>query len=274
MKLPLRPRVVRIAPEMDHESGPAIDVSAKHVAVVAHWSEDQRLSRSVQTLLSEFRDAGFHCALVSTSSATGRLVFDQPGLDGEVTVLRRSNVGYDFGSWAAFLHAFPDVRRARRVLLANDSLVGPFESLGGILADFDRCPADIWGLVGTTQDAPHLQSHFVGYRDGALASPVLASFWDHIRVEPTKRDLIKRYEIGLTRLAVREGYVTVAHFPWHWVTSRGQNPTSLAWHRLVEEGFPFVKRELVLRPPPEVLDAQDIERVVRERWGQDVYEWV
>ncbi len=266
--------MARVAPELRHESGPRVDVSAERIAVVAHWSDGQRLSRSVQTLLSELLDAGFSSALVSSSEAHGPLLFDQRGLAGEVTVLRRPNVGYDFGSWAAFLQAYPEVRHAPRVLLANDSLVGPFESLGAILAAFNRCPADIWGLVGTTQDAPHLQSHFVGYRDGVLASPVLAAFWDDIRVEPTKRQLVRRYEIGLSQLAAREGYVAVAHFPWHWVTSRGQNPTSLAWHRLIEVGFPFVKRELVLRPPPEVADAAQIERVVRERWGQNVYDWV
>lgn len=266
--------MVDVAPELAHESGPSVETSARQVAVVAHWSEQPRLSRSVQTLLGEFVAAGFNCALVSSAPVAGPLQFDRPGLADRVTVLRRPNVGYDFGSWAAFLHAFPAVRSAPRVLLANDSLVGPFESLAGILADFDTCPTDVWGLVGTTQDAPHLQSHFVGYRDGVLSSEVFARFWDDVRVEPSKRALIQRYEIGLSQLAMREGYVTVAHFPWQWTTSRGQNPTSLRWHRLIDKGFPFVKRELVLRPPPEVPDAADIERVVRQRWGQNVYEWV
>ena len=274
MRLKRRPRVARVAPALEHESGPPFELHAKNVAVVAHWSEGTRLTRSVQTLLSELTSSGFRCVLVSSSSAPGPLAFDSPDLAGAVTVLRRPNVGYDFGSWAAFLHAFPEVRQAPRVLLANDSLVGPFASLAGILADFDRCPADIWGLVGTTQDAPHLQSHFVGYRDGVLASPVLSDFWEDVRIEPTKRRLIQRYEIGMSQMARREGFVTVAHFPWHWVTTRGQNPTSLGWRRLIDVGFPFVKRELVLRPPPEVPDAHQIEQVVRERWGQDVYEWV
>ena len=263
-----------VAPGLVHESGPSVEASAQRVAVVAHWSDRPCLSRSVQTLLHEFVAAGFNCALVSSAPVAGPLQFDLPGLADQVTVLRRPNVGYDFGSWTSFLHAFPAVRSAPRVLLANDSLVGPFESPAGILADFDTCPTDVWGLIGTTQDAPHLQSHFVGYRDGVLSTPVLSRFWDDVRVEPRKRELIVRYEIGLSQLAMREGYVTVAHFPWQWTTTRGQNPTSLGWRRLIDRGFPFVKRELVLRPPPEVPDAADIERVVRQRWGQNVYEWV
>lgn len=274
MRLTLRPRVTRVSPGLVRESGPPPDASADRMAVVAHWSDRPKLSRSVQTLLSELTEARFSCVLVSTSTADGRLLFSDPDLADSTTVLRRPNVGYDFGSWSTFLHAFPQVRHASRVLLVNDSLVGPFDSLGDILDSFDRCPTDIWGLVGTTQDAPHLQSHFVGYRNGVLASPVLTRFWEDVRVERTKRNLIRRYEIGLSKLAVEEGFVTVAHFPWHWFTARGQNPTSLGWRRLIDAGFPFVKRELVLRPPPEVLDATDIAAVVQHRWGQNVYEWV
>ena len=39
-------------------------------------------------------------------------------------------------------------------------------------------------------------------------------------------------------------------------------------------GFPFVKRELVLRPPDEVADVGDVPGVVRDLYGVDVMEWV
>jgi len=159
-------------------------------------------------------------------------------------------------------------------MLANDSLLGPFETIRPFLDAFDSCPTDIWGVTGTTQDAAHLQSHMIGYREGVLGEPALRRFWDGVRVEPTKRDLILRYEIGLSRLAYAEGYVLAAHFPWNWSTSLGQNPTSAGWRRLILLGFPFVKRELVLRPPPEVPDAADVPHVVSQQWGENVLEWI
>lgn len=269
-----RRRVVDVAGELHHEQGPSFDADTDRVAVVVHWSDVPPVSRSAQTLLKEFLIAGYRTVLVSTATCAQSLEFSDSELGAQVSVFRRPNTGYDFGSWAAFLHAFPAVRRAPRVLLANDSLVGPFESIQVILADFDRCPTDIWGITGTTQDTAHLQSHFVGYKDGVLAEPALRRFWDGVRVERSKRDLILRYEIGLSRLAFAEGYLLAAHFPWNWVTSLGQNPTSAGWRRLILQGFPFVKRELVLRPPPEVPDAADVPAVVRERWGQNVLEWV
>jgi lipopolysaccharide biosynthesis protein len=202
------------------------------------------------------------------------LEFTEPGLVHDISVYRRPNLGYDFGSWASFLHAFPEAAVSPRVILANDSLVGPFETVSPMLHDFDLCPTDIWGITGTTQDAAHLQSHFIGYRDGVLREPVLRRFWSDIRVEQDKRQLILRYEIGMCQLAFAEGYVLAAHYPWDWATALGQTPTSAGWRRLILRGFPFVKRELLLRPPPEVPDADDIPRVVRERWGENVQEWL
>jgi lipopolysaccharide biosynthesis protein len=161
-----------------------------------------------------------------------------------------------------------------QVLLVNDSMVGPFASIDPILARFESADCDVWGLISTTQDAPHFQSHFVGYKGGALATPELVKFWEDVRIEPSKRALILRYEIGLYPVLERAGLRSAAGFPWDLVVSRGQNPTSLGWRRLLMWGFPWVKREIVLRPPPEVPDGSEVRSVVLKKFGQDVMEWV
>ena len=269
-----RPRVIDVAPDVRQEQGPAWPARPQAVAVVAHWSHDRHVSRSVEVLLQELMAAGYTCALVSTSAAPTRLTFREASLSRSVSVFRRPNIGYDFGSWASFLHTHPQIRTADRVLLANDSLLGPFGSLAPILQGFEDCPADIWGLTSTTQDWPHLQSHFVGYKDAALDTPAMRAFWRDVRIERSKRALILRYEIGLTRFAQKGRLLLAAHFPWYWVTAYGQNPTSAGWRRLLGYGFPFVKRELVLRPPPEVVDAGDVAAVVHNRWQENVHDWV
>ena len=97
------------------------------------------------------------------------------------------------------------------------------------------------GLVSTTQDTAHLQSHFMAYRDGILNHPKLRRFWSGVRVEPTKRDLILRYEIGLGRLLRRSGIGYGAGFDWERVVP-GREPDEPGWRRLMLMGFPFVKR--------------------------------
>ena len=85
----------------------------------------------------------------------------QPTMPDGTTVLRRANVGYDFGSWACVLESLPGVTAAPHVLLVNDSLMGPCAPLTPILNDFAECGAPVWGLSASLQHRSHLQSFFM-----------------------------------------------------------------------------------------------------------------
>ncbi len=66
-------------------------------------------------------DAGYLVVVVSTAEVPEPLDWssDRPE---RLTVLRRPNLGYDFGSWATAIDRYPQVVEADRVLLLNDSL--------------------------------------------------------------------------------------------------------------------------------------------------------
>jgi hypothetical protein len=243
------------------------------VALLASWSPASQQTKSLNRLVRGLSSNGYEVLVVSACEVPGILTWPE-GLPDGVTVLRRPNVGYDFGSWAAGLHAFPGIASANRCLLLNDSMVGPFRPLDQLLQRFEAAEADVWGLVDTAQDAYHFQSHFVGYRDGALRDPTLRRFWGGIRLQPTKRQLISRYEIGYMRVLRRAGMRLGVGFPWQDVVVQGGNPTSAGWRRLLLRGFPWIKREIVLRPPPEVPDGDDVAAVVRQLFDEDVTTWV
>lgn len=266
-----RRRVVDAVPAPVLEAGTP-PVGASRVAVVAHWSQQPEVSRSLRRLVEELVRGGYGVVVVSTAACEGPL--DWPDRPAAACVYRRANVGYDFGSWAQALHLHPAIADAEVVVLANDSMLGPFGSLQPILQGIERTEAPVWGLVSTSQDAPHLQSHFVAYRNGILRHPALAAFWRDIRVQPSKRRLIVAYEIGLARVLRRNRISYDAGFPYERVVAKGGNPTSAGWRRLLLWGFPFVKRELVLRRPAEVPDVGDVPAVVWQMFGEDVLQWV
>ena len=133
---------------------------------------------------------------------------------------------------------------------------------------------DVWGLVSSSQEGWHLQSHFVGYRNGCLAREPLAGFWRSIRVERDKRDIIKNYEIGLGRLIQTSGLSVEPATPGTLVVAEGDNPTIQGWRRLIALGFPFVKREILLSPASVMTDADQVEDVVRPTFGEDIREWL
>ncbi|PVU82122.1 hypothetical protein DDP54_02850 [Cellulomonas sp. WB94] len=210
--------------------------------------------------------------MVSSATCAGPLDWGDFTL-GDTTVMRKPNVGYDFGSWAIALARFPDIASAENVVLANDSLVGPFASISKLFAAFHSSPADVWGLTETLQFSRHLQSFFVGYRGGVLRDEPLARFWRDIRHFDDKNDVIHRHEIGLGRLLFSEGYTVDAAFPAGQVVDAADNPTIIGWRTLLERGMPLVKRELV-RSPHLAEDGADIGAEVRRRYGTDVAEWL
>ena len=114
--------------------------------------------------------------VVSTSESSEPLDW---GIDRPtgLTVLRRPNVGYDFGSWATAIDRYPVIAEARRVLLLNDSLVGPFTTIEPLLAKFHASAADVWAVTDTAQFEYHLQSYVLGFTGQTLREPPLQAFW-------------------------------------------------------------------------------------------------
>lgn len=247
---------------------PATVGRSPRIAVLAHYSTSPTASRSVRTLLSHLSHQGYQPVVVS-SADTGPL--DWAGwLPPGAVVVRKANVGYDFGSWAVALALFPRLVEAEHVLLVNDSMVGPFVDLGPLVRGFEAGRADVWGLTDSWQYRHHMQSYFLGFRGGTLALPPLAAFWSGIRHERSKWDVVRRNELGLGRLAARHRLTMSAAFPSDGVVPWGANVAVRGWRELLDLGFPFVKRSVALDPQL----APAVSHALRERFGLLVGDWL
>jgi hypothetical protein len=242
------------------------------VAFLAHWSPDGTVSRSVAELARVLDAGGFTVGLVSAAGGEGPLRWPGPRPEN-LTIVRRPNAGYDFGSWATALDRYPATARASEVLLLNDSLAGPFRPIDHLLERLHDSAADVWGLTDTTQFGHHVQSYCLGFKRGVLAEGPMARFWRQVRVESSRDDVIWRYEIGLSRLLHRERYTIDAAIRSNRVVRDGQNPTILGWRLLLDEGFPFVKRQL-LKSPELAPDGVDVRPELEHRYGVRVDEWI
>lgn len=245
-------------------------LAAGDVALIAHFSTAPTVSRSLESLLATLDEAGFGIAVISTSESPEPLQFSgqvAPGL-----VVRRPNVGYDFGSWSWAITSQPAVCQ-RRTLLMNDSLAGPFAPAADVFRKFRWSTTDVWGLIGSGQYEWHLQSHCVGYAPGVLADQALQRFWHSIEPQPTKTDVILAYELGQTRTVLQAGFTIDALVPPGLLIERDRNPAILGWRQLLDAGIPFVKKELI-RDPSVAPDADEIPTELRDRYGVDVKEWL
>ncbi len=163
-------------------------------------------------------------------------------------IIVRTNSGYDFGSWSHVIQELgPRIfDNYEHLLLCNDSVIGPIHDLGPILDSFIRSQSDFCGLTASTAPAWHLQSYFILYKKSVFSDPLFKYMWSKIREHPTKYQLINAYEISFSSFLMQLGYNPYVHFDTH--TSAGNN-THLKWKELVEDGYPFVKKELVRDNP-------------------------
>jgi lipopolysaccharide biosynthesis protein len=256
------------------ERGSQSTVSASRVAVIAHWSASARVTKSVCALVRELQSFGYRVIVSSACEARDELAWDAATVAvDELVVIRKPNVGYDFGSWSVALAIMPEIAGAERVIFANDSMSGPFIPLRLLLEHFDSTSADVWGLTDSNQFEPHLQSYFLGFAGGVLADRPLTKFWASIGEESEKLQIIFRNELGLSRLLREEGYVQVPAFAHEAVVEAGQNPVIVGWRRLLEQGFPFLKRE-ILRDPSVAPAGETAPAVVKHLLGIDINDWV
>jgi lipopolysaccharide biosynthesis protein len=244
----------------------------QRVALLVHWSQYPQVSRSFRELTWQLSLNGYRTVIVSAAEYPEPL--DWGGsLPDETIVFRKPNIGYDFGSWAVGLGMLPAIANAPYVILANDSVIGPFRELAPLIADFESTMGDVWGLTDTRQFSHHLQSYFLGFRDGVLADRPLQEFFAGVRQERSKWEIIKHNELALSSMLLREGYVTRTAFRGDDVVSAGQNPVIAGWRPLIQQGFPFVKRQIV-NEPELAPHGELIAREVLAVFGARIEEWI
>jgi len=120
-------------------------------------------------------------------------------------VILRENVGYDFMSYKVGLENF-NYKMYDEVVICNDSVYGPLHSLEKVFINMNEKECDFWGITSSKEISFHLQSYFLVFKKYILQSKVFKSFWDNVQVLDNKRDIIEKYEVGLTQYLISYGF--------------------------------------------------------------------
>lgn len=245
---------------------------ADRIAIIASWSPSPEMSLSLSKYLWELSRCGYVCLVVSSADTASPLRWPH-GLPPDAVVLRRENIGYDFGSWAAALNALPEARKAEHVLLTNDSMVGPFTEIASLLREAESSLAGVVALTDSLQMGHAIQSYFMMFNGGILDERPWRSFFQSIRPQPSKMDVVYRYEVKVGQVAVSGGYGWDVIFPAKGMHMEHTNPVLFGWEELLTKGFPFVKRTLWTDPEYHH-QAREAERYLRKHHGVEVAEWL
>jgi lipopolysaccharide biosynthesis protein len=226
------------------------------LCLFAHFDPQGTVDPYVQCHLASLRAAGFDVVFVTTSPEFGRAASEDAARH-TVRVVHRQNVGLDFGSWKAGLGDSGPVG-VRQVVLANDSVYGPFRGIERELSTMGR-RFDLWGFTSSVERGFHVQSYFLVFEEPALA--YLATFLEQVEYHTDKQSIIDLYEVGASsgarRAGLRVGAVVHPDALRRALEARGRlpnsapyalNPSLFAWDVLIEEfGFPFLKTQLLRR---------------------------
>jgi lipopolysaccharide biosynthesis protein len=274
-------------------------INAKRVAVFAHYNRQGLVHDYVIHHLEALKAAGFVIIFVSNSLRLNpeslQAVLASCGL-----VVCRQNIGYDFGAYKDGLKIIGDLARLDQLILANDSVYGPFHDLADILS---KCTDEnaVWGITDSWSHRYHLQSYFLLFNKSALSSTAMRRFWDSVMYVQSKDWVIFRYEVGLTQALLRGGLRLEALYAYRQASvaladavlrrkllQRDELPSEHLrflselfsaiergvplnamhhfWEHLIGEmGCPYIKRDLLTRNPigaPNVHTWEDLIRRV------------
>lgn len=177
------------------------------LAVLAHYDPHGLVAPHVRRHAESVAAAVDRLLIVSTAVLT-------PGARAELAAVgelhERRNEGYDFCSWKYGLEHAGNWRSLDRLVLTNDSVVGPLRPLEARPLDTILGPVGdgtaVRGVVRSEAHGPHLQSFLLAFGPAVLRDPLFAGYWTSMVPLTRRAEIVLRYEVGLGRLLTTAGY--------------------------------------------------------------------
>ena len=237
----------------------------KDVCLFAHFDQNNKVDDYVLHYLNKIKELNFSIVFISAAQLPRAEV--ERLKNSCFDVILRENAGLDFGSWSDGFAKYGAAIRGR-LLLANDSVYGPIGNLQVALDRLTRSPADFYGLVESAETDAHLSSWFLLFEPWVIQHPEFRSILGQPFSTMTKRQIIERGEVALSRRLTQAGfrYQALYQAVQAGLSRRHSvNPMLVFWHELLfNEGVPFVKIELLRDNPIGREDAATILQTVKQ----------
>ncbi len=160
------------------------------------------LRPDIRRLVATAKAAGLYVLAVNTQ----RLA-DPASLAGIIDCyVERFNFGRDFGSYrCGFLHIYGRGwhERCPRLLMLNDSVFYAGAPLGAFLADLLDDPGEAVGATENFEIDHHLGSFCLAIAGRILRDARFRRYWRRYRLSDVRPEVIRRGEMGLSRLLKR-----------------------------------------------------------------------
>ena len=170
---------------------------------MAHYDPQGQIAPHVRRHLLALTEVAEKIVFVTTAKLT---TADADWVSRHARLVLRDNYGYDFFSYRSGLLEATDLDQYDRVIICNDTFVGPLVGYAEIFAEMDARPYDFWGLTRSDRVSPHVQSFFVCFRNWVVRSQAFQHFWQRMVPLSDRSKVIHRYEVGMTTALEAAGF--------------------------------------------------------------------
>lgn len=229
-----------MAGEFVYLKGEGCDFTNRKVAVVAVWDRDNIIDPYVDYYIRHLAELGYAVVLACETP----LAIPESSSHISAAVMRTC-AGYDSTSWKAVFAAYPSLFSAIEVLLTNDSVFAPVRPLQPIHEAMDKVSCDFWGLTGSEELIPHLQSFYLVFRSSALQHDSFRQLWKKVK-KSNDREKAVNLEISLTLWLASHGLKPAVYIPEACLPFATYNPVIYLWRQLIQYyNLPIFKRNLL-----------------------------
>lgn len=233
------------------------------LALYAHYSTSPDVARHVIYHVGRLSELGFRVCLISNSPLSG--ASERKLATCCHRVIQRENTGFDFCMWQRGLSEY-DMMQVDELLLTNSSIIGPLNPLEPLWDHPAAAECDFWGLTDNRELGHHLQSYFLVFRRQVFRSAHFGEFWRSVLPFGDKDQVVRSYEVGLTRWLEEKGFRWKALFTQEHIWAMYLQERSLVkkvrdrWHKrglpgcntslwyadlLLRCGMPYMKASLL-----------------------------
>lgn len=175
------------------------------VVIYSHYDVDNIIDNYVVKSLQELRNLNWTIIFVTSSNNLS---------SGEVskiknlvnTIICSNGRGRDWGNFALGLRYTYTIDFPESLLLMNDSLYGPFNSLKELFDRIQNNEADFIGLTDSFQHCYHLQSYFIYCKPSICKHITFLNFWKNFYPLDDKNEIIYKNEMGFTKYFMNLGF--------------------------------------------------------------------
>lgn len=223
------------------------ELQKKYIAVFAHFDKDNIIDDYVLFYLKGLKEVCSKIIFVSDCDLQKEEIDKLDNLCFHVIAKKHGE--YDFGSYKRGFFYIKDsgiIEDCDELIFANDSCYGPLRPLAPIFRSMEYRLYDFWGMTQNKDIyIEHIQSYFVVLSKAIMLNKSFSSFLQDVTIEKSKKEIIEKYEIGLTHTLINAG------FNKNSFIKKLDNDSDLFYKRMcpvsniMPEYFPFLKVSLI-----------------------------